>query len=184
MTSKTVKGAAAATVAPKKRTPKTAPTKQVAPKPEKAKVRPSTSPRPAGKKAPNLYPANPEINAGRLERLAKETVAFRERFLYLIDLWAPATQKYQYLEKRTGIPAARWQNLFMEKQMPTLEMILTIPPQWPEHMLWLMTGHVDVPGSLVAALGGQKAPSQKSWEEYQHHRAWLKRKKAKVSDSA
>ena len=49
---------------------------------------------------------------------------FHERFLLLIGLWAADKYRYEWLENHTGIPAMHWQNCLLDKQLPTLGMVL------------------------------------------------------------
>lgn len=73
-------------------------------------------------------------------QLAAEQVELRNRFLFVIELWAADRYRYEWLENRTGIPAVRWQNVLLEKQFPTLEMLIVACKNQPQYTYWLMQG--------------------------------------------
>jgi hypothetical protein len=117
-----------------------------------------------------------EVNAERAEWRKGEGAALRDRLIFLLDDLAPSRGKYAYLESRTGISAASWQNLYLEKQMPTLDMILAMSEYRHPYLSWLITGQDPNAGA------GQQvftAPSHEEWETYQNHRAWLRASKKK-----
>lgn len=111
-------------------------------------------------------PATPSQTKDKME-------LFRERFIYLIEIWASDHGRYQWLEKRTGIPGARWQNVMLEKQFPTVEMILSVIGYLPDHSYWLL--HGMLPTNMLAA--GHKAPEPDSWETFRSHREWIKKRR-------
>lgn len=106
---------------------------------------------------------NEELNPDkRMEQL-------RERFLYLIEIWAANRGRYAWLEKRTGIPAARWQNVLLEKQKPTMEMVIAVCHHLESYTFWLI--HGKKPSGILSQ--SQNAPEE-GWEKFQNHREWLK----------
>src|ERR1700744_6554656 len=64
----------------------------------------------------------------------------RERLVYLCTDLAPTRGSYAYLEEQTGIGASKWKNLFLRRQMPTIEMLLAISYFRPHHAEWLLNG--------------------------------------------
>jgi len=108
-----------------------------------------------------------ELSATR----AIQVEELRERFLYILEVWAPDKHRYQWLEQRTGIAAARWQNVTLGKQFPTLEMLIAVSNYMPNYSFWLMLGRDPLP------LIGSTCPTASEWETYQSHRAWLKQRK-------
>lgn len=120
-----------------------------------------------------------ELTEERQVRREKEIRELRDRLIFLLDDLAPATGKYAYLESRTGISAARWQNLYLEKQQPTIEMILAVSEYRREYLTWLFTGKTpneDDPAQIP------NAPTDEEWHSFSQHRAWLRKSKAKHGD--
>lgn len=117
-----------------------------------------------------------EVNADRAERRKDEGAALRDRLIFLLDEFAPSRGKYAYLESRTGISAASWQNLYLEKQMPTLDMILAMSEYRHPYLSWLITGQ-DPKGASAQLISA--APSPEEWDKFQNHRAWLRASKKK-----
>lgn len=115
----------------------------------------------------------------RQVRREKEILELRDRLIFLLDDLAPTTGKYTYLESRTGISAARWQNLYLEKQQPTIEMILAISEYLPEYLTWLLTGRAPSKEKLI---GAPEVPTDEEWHSFSQHRAWLRKSKAKHGD--
>ena len=115
----------------------------------------------------------------RQVRREKEILELRDRLIFLLDDLAPTTGKYTYLESRTGISAARWQNLYLEKQQPTIEMILAISEYRPEYLTWLLTGRAPSKEKLI---GAPEEPTDEEWHSFSQHRAWLRKSKAKHGD--
>ena len=122
-----------------------------------------------------------EINAQRAEHRKQQSAELRDRLIFLLDDLAPSRGKYSYLESRTGIPAASWQNLYLEKQMPTLEMILAMSEYRHPYLSWLITGQ-NPQGDTAQLMW--LVPSSDEWEKFQSHREWLRasRKKNTTDD--
>lgn len=118
-------------------------------------------------------------SAQYLEQWKKGAVALRERFLYLLDDFAPERGKYQYLESRTGIAASKWQNLYLEKQFPTLEMLLAICSYRRPYSHWLLAGVPPTFDDLSEDTPARKSPPLERWESYQQHRRWVRDRKRK-----
>lgn len=117
-----------------------------------------------------------DLNAQRAEHRKKQGAELRDRLIFLLDDLSPSRGKYAYLESRTGIPAASWQNLYLEKQMPTLEMILAMSEYRHPYLSWLITGQ-DSQGDTAELMW--QVPSCDEWETFQNHRAWLRSSKKK-----
>lgn len=112
--------------------------------------------------------------AGHKVRLAVSLDDMRQRFMYVIEGWASDINRYQWLENNTGIPAASWQNVMLEKQLPTLEMLLIVCLLHPHYTNWLMHG-----GPLDDVFGCQKYPNKELWDQYKAHREWIRKKRMK-----
>lgn len=112
----------------------------------------------------------------------KKSKQLRDRLLFVLDDLAPARGKYSYLESRTGIPAARWQNLYLEKQYPTLDMIWAISEYRRYYLSWLMTGANPEFGAGSSL--GQMSPPSEQWEKFQEHRDWVRTAKKKNGNQA
>lgn len=112
-------------------------------------------------------------------KTAMETL--RERFLYLIEIWASDTHRYAWLEKRTGIPGPRWQNVILEKQLPTLEMLIAVCKHLPPYTYWLMHGKEPwkFPNEEALSSLAFASPTAEAWETYQAHRRWIKEHRKK-----
>ena len=112
----------------------------------------------------------------REEYLAAQVEDLRERFLYLIEMWSADTYRYEWLESHTGISAARWQNVLLEKQFPTPEMMVAICDAQPGYSYWFLRGT-----SLAAddPLFKTKmcSPSEESFSAFKAHREWIKEKR-------
>lgn len=111
---------------------------------------------------------------GHKVRLAVSLDDLRQRFMYVIEGWASDINRYQWLENNTGIPAARWQNVMLEKQLPTLEMLLIVCLLHPHYTNWLMHG-----GPLDDVFGCQKYPNKELWDQYKAYREWIRKKRMK-----
>ncbi len=133
---------------------------------------------------------NDAVLEARAERLAEEAKQFRDRLIFLCDDLAPERGKYAYLEKRTGIGASKWQNLFLERQMPTIEMVIAILEYRRTFAKWLISGKPAVEeavdgggdaGGMAAAISeivnADEAPDGKFWREWLAHREWIREKK-------
>lgn len=102
----------------------------------------------------------------------------RERLVFLAEDLAPSRGKYDYLEKRTGISAARWKNLFLRKLAPNADMILAIISHRQPFSEWLLTGHV-----ANAMFFEQRAPEPEYWIEFVEQQKYLDRKRKRASRS-
>lgn len=97
---------------------------------------------------------------------------FHERFLLLIELWAADKYRYEWLEKHTGIPIVRWQNVLLDKQFPTLEMVLVVCEALPDYTYWLTHGGKQKPKSI-----SDKYPDQEFTNKFIADREWIKEKR-------
>lgn len=116
----------------------------------------------------------PEVRTAYVENWAAESEALRERLIFLCESRAPARGRYDYLESRTGIAASRWKNVFLERQMPTIEMLVALCHYRRDHALWLMTGSAAGDGGLLPS---HRAPGPEEWHRFTMHRAWLRERK-------
>lgn len=98
----------------------------------------------------------------------------RDRFIYLaLDLAPGGRGTYKYLEERTAIPATRWKNVILKKQMPTLSMLIGLMQYRASYATWLLTGReVDEGDDFFPA-----APSKKRWVEFLKHQQWTQEQK-------
>lgn len=110
-------------------------------------------------------------------KLEQDAEELRERFLYLIEIWAVEKYRYDWLEKRTGIAAARWQNVLLDKQFPTLEMLMSICRYLPNYTYWLMTGREWVINEPNIPHLYLNHPESDGFNQFKTHREWLKRKR-------
>ncbi|MFZ6755381.1 hypothetical protein ACO0KY_18635 [Undibacterium sp. Dicai25W] len=108
-----------------------------------------------------------------------ETELLRDRFIFLAEYFASTKGKYAYLESRTGIPAARWQNVFLYKQMPSIEMLLSLIHYRRENIEWLLTGNVK----KGLAMMEQKTPNEEAWNLFLEHKRYLNSKKGREKES-
>ncbi|MFC4526239.1 hypothetical protein ISN76_19565 [Dyella halodurans] len=72
--------------------------------------------------------------------LAPDNADLRERVIWVINEFVGAWRKYQYLEKRTGISARKWQNVCNRVQQPSIEMIAALAEERPYFLAWMVTG--------------------------------------------
>lgn len=121
--------------------------------------------------------------ASRYDGLWQQHVLnLRERLLFVLDRWMSGRGRYKYYESVTGIPASRWQNLCLEKQLPTVDMVMAVAMFHPVLAEWLIaTGTADNRG--LEQYGGVDA-----WESFlkdrtltSEYRAMTKRKRGKRS---
>lgn len=107
---------------------------------------------------------------------------FRQRFLFIIESAAADMYRYEWLENHSGISAARWQNVFLEKQLPTMDMILLALSVRPSYTNWLMHGTAtiaeDCPIPYV-----QSAPSEELFKTYIEHRKWIQQKRKSKTEA-
>lgn len=108
----------------------------------------------------------------------------RERFLFAIEMWAADKYRYEWLENRTGIPAARWQNVLLEKQFPTLEMLIAVCKHRPDYTYWLMHGTQEKWIREDAKNPSYKleGPAEEILNKFKTDREWIKeRRKANMA---
>ena len=104
----------------------------------------------------------------------------RERVIFLAEELAPSRGKYDYLEKATGISAARWQNLFLRRLMPSADMILAVLTA-PNHkyITWLITGYKDEGYAKIHQAYQQESPDQTRWQKFVKMQELLAKKQNK-----
>lgn len=107
------------------------------------------------------------------QKLKEQVSQMQDRLMFLLDDWAPATYKYNYLQSRTGIPASSWQNFFLGKQKATVEMLMAISMQMPAEAQWLMTGW-----PIKDANGKSVLPPDGAFEKYLERREWARAQKS------
>lgn len=65
----------------------------------------------------------------------------RERFITILATQISSTgPKYKYLEKRYGISARRWQNVYNRTQLPGIDMLVSILNDYPYLTSWIFFG--------------------------------------------
>lgn len=108
------------------------------------------------------------------ERVFQREDELRDRVIYLaMDLTPRGRGMYRHLEERTGIPAARWQNVMLKRQMPTLAMLMTLMDYYKGYAEWLLSGDNLEKG---------RSPSSESWDRFLQHREWIQENKNNVSE--
>jgi len=123
----------------------------------------------------HLVPHHKAVLANRVEEL-------RERFLFIIETWAADRYRYEWLENRTGIPAARWQNVLLEKQFPTLEMLIVLCKYCPNYTYWLMHGDAyKFDENKKYPQIKQEYPSEEILTKFRADREWIKQKRKSKS---
>ncbi|SHI00792.1 hypothetical protein [Pollutimonas bauzanensis] len=111
-----------------------------------------------------------DADGGQKQRIQQKEDELRDRVIYLAMDLAPAGRGiYRYLEERTGIPAARWQNVMLKRQLPTLAMLIALLDYRRPYAEWLLTGD---------DLGQGRSPSNERWESFLKHREWVQGNKA------
>jgi hypothetical protein len=112
-------------------------------------------------------------NASRVITAAAAN-SLRERLIFLCENLAPTRGRYEYLESRTAIGTSKWKNVFIGRQMPTIEMLVAMCHYRRDRALWLMTGTA----TKADPLSTDQAPSQTEWDRFTAHRTWIKERKA------
>lgn len=108
------------------------------------------------------------------ERIFQKEDELRERLVFLaMDLAPNGRGAYRYLEERTGIPATRWKNVMLKRQMPTLAMLIALMAYRRPYAEWLLTGD---------GLGKDGAPSSDLWQKFLKYREWMQENKSNVKE--
>lgn len=108
------------------------------------------------------------------ERIFQKEDELRNRFVYLaMDLAPQGRGAYKYLEERTGIPSARWKNVMLNRQMPTLAMLISLMDYRREYAEWLLTGDDS---------GKGRFPSPEIWEKFLKYREWMQENKSDIKE--
>jgi hypothetical protein len=130
-------------------------------------------------KAPRFTPAQKHLNEhgsppsktsqARTDRWGAlweaKVFELRERVLFILEHWESGRGKYGHYESVTGIPASRWQNMCLGKQLPTLDMVMAIAQRNPWVAEWLLAvGTADE--RVLENYGGIEA-----WHLFQKERA-------------
>jgi len=76
----------------------------------------------------------------RADEVEKINIDVRERLLFLLYIKVTHSGRYEYLEKRYGISARRWQNLCNRAQMPGIDMLSSILKDHKEYASWVLFG--------------------------------------------
>jgi hypothetical protein len=97
--------------------------------------------------------------------------SIRERLVYLCALIAPRVGRYEWLAGRTDINSTKWKNVFLRRQMPTLEMLIAIGKMHFSYCEWLLTGYVQDDA------GVQRCPDEDEWIRFEKYRQWIDLKK-------
>lgn len=92
----------------------------------------------------------------------EQVIETRERLIFIATSISPARGRYRALEASTGIPAARWQNLFLRRAAPSIDMVMAIVEIQRPYREWILTGTAgDVPG--------QAEPNRDDWNAYRRY---------------
>jgi|SRR6478736_8866733 len=89
-------------------------------------------------------------------------VALRERMIFLLQDVSPHRGRYAYLQGVTGLSAARWQNLFLRRLYPSMDMVYAAMELKPSYSDWLI--HGDLPHPLRGA--DQSRPELDRWMKF------------------
>ncbi|WP_157965018.1 MULTISPECIES: hypothetical protein [Alcaligenaceae] len=74
-------------------------------------------------------------------RIFQKEDALRDRVIFLaMDVASVRRGVYKHLEELTGIPATRWRNVMLKRQMPTLAMLMALMDYRRPYAEWLLTG--------------------------------------------
>ena len=108
------------------------------------------------------------------ERIFQKEDELRDRVIFLaMDLAPHGRGTYRYLEERTGIPATRWKNVMLKRQMPTLAMLIALMDYRRPYAEWLLTGD---------DLGKGRSPSSDLWQKFLEYREWMQGNKSDVRE--
>lgn len=108
------------------------------------------------------------------EKIFQKEDELRDRVIFLaMDLAPHGRGTYSYLEKRTGIPATRWKNVMLKRQMPTLAMLIALMDYRSEYAYWLLTGEDSKTG---------ESPASERWEKFLAYREWMQENKSDIRD--
>lgn len=128
-------------------------------------------------KSPSSVENNQQMLSNFRDQLSQDIEELRIRFLYLTESVAADKHRYEWLELHTSIPAARWQNVLLEKQLPTLEMIVAACHYLNNgYAHWLIHGWLPEP-SEPAYRWKLCAPSEEAFNYFKERRAWLNQMK-------
>lgn len=111
---------------------------------------------------------------GRQKQLASQVEELRVRFLFLVNSVAAVKYRYEWLEKHTSIPAMRWKNVLLEKQLPTIEMLLAINNLHGRSAEWLICGSIP---DTNDPFNSPYAPSEAGFNEFKAQRDWINEKR-------
>jgi hypothetical protein len=104
-----------------------------------------------------LMREKPLNQQSRAEEAEKINTDVRERFITILATQIPSSgPRYKYLEKRYGISARRWQNVYNRAQLPGIDMLVSIMKDYPYLTSWLLFG------KTVNTL--QIDPTEEGWE--------------------
>jgi hypothetical protein len=87
----------------------------------------------------------------------------RERMIFLLQDVSPNRGRYAYLEEITGISAARWQNLFLRRLYPSMDMVYAAMHLKHMHRDWLVHGWDH---TLSASESALKQPEEDRWKKF------------------
>ncbi|MRR50417.1 MAG: hypothetical protein EG825_05805 [Rhodocyclaceae bacterium] len=124
-----------------------------------------------------LKPRNEELRKTHaIEDQRELSTLLRDRLVFLIDTWAPQQGKYKFLEDKTGIQGTKWQNLFLGKQKPTVEMLMAVASRRRQYAYWLLLG-----SEIVRRNGEiwQEVPDEDKLHAYQTYRRWIEENKTR-----
>jgi hypothetical protein len=83
----------------------------------------------------------------------------RERMIFLLQDVSPNRGRYAYLEEKTAISAARWQNLFLRRLYPSMDMVYAAISLKRAYREWLIDGPLSLEPS-------EKQPEHDRWVQF------------------
>lgn len=89
-----------------------------------------------------------------------KVVELRERMIFLLQDVSPHRGRYAYLEAETGLSAARWQNLFLRRLYPSMDMVYAAMHLIKEaYGTWLLHGSKP-------DMQKEQQPDEDRWEKF------------------
>lgn len=136
--------------------------------------------------APHSLPGEQRMIQTLHGSLSDQVEEMRIRFLYLTESVSAEKYRYEWLELHTGVSSARWQNVLLEKQLPTVEMLMAICNLCNGYAHWLMHGSIPGRDDPLYHLN-LRAPSEEAFNFFKDRREWInqmKKEKGKQRASA
>lgn len=96
-------------------------------------------------------------------QLVDKVEELQNRLIFLLQDVSPHRGRYAYLQKVTGLSANRWQNLFLKRLPPSMDMVFAALHLKPQYAEWVMFGSVE--NEEI-----QRAPEPERWEKFKELR--------------